>query len=43
MVCEKISTLLNHFIQVFYLVLISMNLNEIERNQEGAGSRSGKP
>jgi len=43
MVCERISTLLSHFIQLFDLVLISMNLNEIERNQEGAGSRSGKP
>ena len=43
MVCERISTLFSHFIQVLDLVLISMNLNEIERNQEGVGSRSGKP
>ena len=31
MVCEKISTLLSHFIQVFHLVLISMNLNETKK------------
>jgi hypothetical protein len=43
MVFEKISTLLNHFIQVFYLILTSKHLNEIERNQEATESRSSKP